>query len=101
MDATALIATLQDAMPEAQLEAVPSVDLQTTAYVSRVALPDVARLLRDREDLAFTVLAELTAADSGRTSRASKSSTSSCRSPAASGCASRSACTATMRTWRR
>jgi NADH-quinone oxidoreductase subunit C len=63
MDATTLIATLQEAMPEAQLEAAPSVDLQATAYVSRSALPDVARLLRDRGDLAFTFLAELTAAD--------------------------------------
>jgi NADH-quinone oxidoreductase subunit C len=63
MDATALIATLQDALPLAQLEAAPSVDLQTTVYVSRDAWPDLARLLRDREDLAFTFLAELTAAD--------------------------------------
>jgi NADH-quinone oxidoreductase subunit C len=63
MDATALIATLQEAMPEAQLEAAASVDLQATAYVSRDALPALARLLRDREDLAFTFLAELTAAD--------------------------------------
>ena len=63
MDATTLIATLQEAMPEAQLEAAASVDLQATAYVSRDALPALARLLRDREDLAFTFLAELTAAD--------------------------------------
>jgi NADH-quinone oxidoreductase subunit C len=63
MDATALIATLQEAMPGAQLEAASSVDLQATAYVSRDALPDLARLLRDREDLAFTFLAELTVAD--------------------------------------
>jgi NADH-quinone oxidoreductase subunit C len=63
MDATALIATLQEAMPGAQLEAAQSVDLQATAYVPRDALRDLARLLRDREDLAFTFLAELTAAD--------------------------------------
>jgi NADH-quinone oxidoreductase subunit C len=63
MDASALIATLQEAMPGAQLEAASSVDLQVTAYVSRDALPELARLLRDREDLAFTFLAELTAAD--------------------------------------
>jgi NADH-quinone oxidoreductase subunit C len=63
MDASALIATLQEAMPGAQLEAAPSVDLQVTAYVSRDALPALARLLRDREDLAFSFLAELTATD--------------------------------------
>jgi NADH-quinone oxidoreductase subunit C len=63
MDATALIATLQEAMPGAQLEAAPSVDLQVTAFVARDALPELGRLLRDRADLAFTFLAELTAVD--------------------------------------
>jgi len=63
MDASALIASLQDAVPGAQFEAASSVDLQTTIYAARKAVPDVARALRDRPDLAFTFLAELTAVD--------------------------------------
>jgi NADH-quinone oxidoreductase subunit C len=63
MDSSAIIATLQEAIPGAQFEAAPSVDLQATIHVSRDAVPDVLRTLRDRDDLAFTFLAELTAAD--------------------------------------
>ena len=63
MDAAALIASLQDAVPGAQLESVPSIDLQTTIYAPADALPALARALRDRPDLAFTLLAELTAVD--------------------------------------
>jgi len=63
MDAAALIASLQDAVPGAQLEGAPSVDLQTTIYAPADALPSVARALRDRPELAFTFLAELTAVD--------------------------------------
>jgi NADH-quinone oxidoreductase subunit C len=63
MDAAALIASLQDAVPGAQLESVPSIDLQTTIYAPAEAVPALARALRDRPDLAFTLLAELTAVD--------------------------------------
>ena len=63
MDASALIAVLQDAVPGAPFEAAPSIDLQTTIYVTADALPKVARTLRDRADLAFALLAELTADD--------------------------------------
>ena len=63
MDADTLVASLQSAVPEAQIERAPSLDLQTTVYVSREAVPAVARALRDRPDLAFTFLAELTAVD--------------------------------------
>jgi NADH-quinone oxidoreductase subunit C len=63
MDASALIAVLQDAVPGAQFEAAPSIDLQTTMYVSADALTGVARTLRDRGDLAFTFLADITAVD--------------------------------------
>jgi NADH-quinone oxidoreductase subunit C len=63
MDAAALIASLQDAVPGAQLESAPSIDLQTTIYAPADGLPAVARALRDRPDLAFTLLAELTAVD--------------------------------------
>ena len=63
MESSALIAALQEAIPGAQLEAAPSVDLQTTIYIGRDDVPPVLRALRDRDDLAFTFLAELTAAD--------------------------------------
>jgi NADH-quinone oxidoreductase subunit C len=63
MDADALVASLQAAVPEAQIERVASIDRQTTFYVSREAVPALARALRDRSELAFTFLAELTAVD--------------------------------------
>jgi NADH-quinone oxidoreductase subunit C len=63
MEATALLRSLQEAVPGVRLESAPSVDLQTTVYVSREDLLEVARELRDRPDLAFTFLAELTAVD--------------------------------------
>ncbi|MEP7308995.1 MAG: NADH-quinone oxidoreductase subunit C [Acidobacteriota bacterium] len=63
MDATTLIATLQEGVPGARVEMAPSIDLQTTIYVSSDAWPAVARLLRDRPELRFDLLAELTAVD--------------------------------------
>jgi NADH-quinone oxidoreductase subunit C len=63
MDATALVALLQQAVPGASLETVPSIDLHTVVYVSRDDLGAVARVLRTHADLRFALLAELTAAD--------------------------------------
>ena len=63
MDAETLVATLQAVAPDAQIAAAPSLDLQTTIHVSRDAVPALARALRDRPELAFTFLAELTAVD--------------------------------------
>ena len=63
MDSTTLIASLQDAVPGAQFEPIPSVDSQTTIYVSRDDVPAVVRALRDRPELAFNFLAEITAVD--------------------------------------
>jgi NADH-quinone oxidoreductase subunit C len=63
MDPKALIASLQEAVPGARVESVPTVDLQTTFYVTRDELPALARVLRDRPEHAFTFLAELTAVD--------------------------------------
>jgi NADH-quinone oxidoreductase subunit C len=63
MDSTALVTVLQEAVSGAQLEAVPSIDLHATLYVSRDHAPAVLRALRDRPDLRFTFLAELTASD--------------------------------------
>jgi NADH-quinone oxidoreductase subunit C len=63
MEPTALVALLQDAVPGAGLELVPTIDLQPTVYVSREGLADVAIALRDRPELRFALLAELTAVD--------------------------------------
>ena len=63
MDSPALVALLQEAVPGARVESVPSVDLQTTVYVSREDMPALAQALRDRPELRFALLAELTAVD--------------------------------------
>ena len=63
MDAAALVASLQQAVPSASFDTAPSVDLQTTIYVSRDHLAPVVRALRDSADLKFSFLAELTATD--------------------------------------
>ena len=63
MDATTLIATLQEAVPGAGLEAAPTVDIHPTVIVARDDVSVVARALHDRDDLAFVFLSELTAAD--------------------------------------
>ena len=63
MDVTTLIAALQKAVPGVQCDAAPSVDLQTTIFVSRNEVPAAARALRDRPELRFAFLAELTAVD--------------------------------------
>src|SRR6059036_434875 len=63
IDAAAIVAALQEAVPDSAPEPEPSVDLQATISISRDWLPAVARALRERSDLAFTFLAELTATD--------------------------------------
>ena len=63
MDSSALIARLQEAVPEASLEAAPSVDLHVAVYASREHLPVVVRALREDPSLNFALLAELTAVD--------------------------------------
>ena len=63
MDLRSLIQSLQEHVPDARFEAAPSIDLQSTLYVSRDALPEVARVLRDRADLRFQLLVDVTAVD--------------------------------------
>ena len=63
MTSDAIVALLQEALPAAQFEAAPSLDLHAALYVSRGDVPAVMRVLRDRPDLGYTVLAELTAVD--------------------------------------
>ena len=63
MDSTTLLASLHDAVPTAALEPAAAVDLQTTVYAPREQVGALARALRDRADLRFDFLADLTAVD--------------------------------------
>jgi NADH-quinone oxidoreductase subunit C len=63
MDATVLVASLQEAVPGAVLESAPTVDLHPTLYAAREQLPAIALALRDRPDLRYDFLAEVTAVD--------------------------------------
>lgn len=63
MESTALVALLQETLPDSGLEVAPSSDIHPTIYVSRERLADVARQLRDRPDLKFALLSEMTAVD--------------------------------------
>ena len=63
MDANTLVASLQEAVPAAQIESVPSVDLHATVYVSRDEWPQAARALRDRPELGFDLLSDIIGVD--------------------------------------
>src|SRR6187399_975915 len=63
MEVAALVAALQDALPGVPFEAASTIDLQPTVYAPADRIPDIARALRDRPDLRFAVLLELTAVD--------------------------------------
>jgi NADH-quinone oxidoreductase subunit C len=57
-----IVALLQTACPDAPFDVGTAAD-QPTVYVAAGHLETVARALRDRPELAFTVLADLTAVD--------------------------------------
>jgi len=63
MDATAIAAAIGEALPGVPVEVAPSIDLHSTIYVKPENLIDVLRTLRDRSDLRFALLSEMTAAD--------------------------------------
>ena len=63
MESTALVALLQQAVPDATIELAPSADAHPTFVVSRDQLLAVCSTLRDHPDLRFAVLAELAAVD--------------------------------------
>jgi NADH-quinone oxidoreductase subunit C len=63
MDATALVAQLQETLPDAQFESAPGSDLQATVYLPPDAVLTALRELRDRPEWRFGFLAELTAVD--------------------------------------
>jgi NADH-quinone oxidoreductase subunit C len=63
MNASALVQALQAAAPGVSIETAPAIDLQTTIFVPRDDLPAVARALRDRPELGFALLIDITAID--------------------------------------
>jgi NADH-quinone oxidoreductase subunit C len=63
MESSAIVPLLQTALPGVHLEEAPSIDLQPTVYTSAADLPALLRELRDRSELQFNFLSELTATD--------------------------------------
>ncbi len=63
MDAATLLAALTEAVPGAALQSVAAVDGHLTLVARREDLPALAPALRDRPDLRFALLAEVTAVD--------------------------------------
>jgi NADH-quinone oxidoreductase subunit C len=62
-DSAAVVESLRQEIPGATLEVSPSFDLQATIVTSGADLPSVARALRDRPDLRYSLLADLVAVD--------------------------------------
>lgn len=58
-----IVSLLERALPGIRVEPAPSIDRQTTVYVEPADLVAVLQALRDRPELAFSLLAELTAVD--------------------------------------
>ena len=69
MDASALLGLLEQAVPGAVFEPAHSIDLQTTVYVPGDRVVEIARALRERPELRFEFLAEVTAVHHGDTDR--------------------------------
>ena len=63
MDSDALVRLMQEALPGVHVESVPSRDRHPTLYVQRDDVLSVMRAMRDRSELKFSVLVELTAVD--------------------------------------
>ncbi|MGC4080937.1 MAG: NADH-quinone oxidoreductase subunit C [Vicinamibacterales bacterium] len=63
MDATAIAVAVGESLPGVQLEVAPGIDLNATLYAPAEQLIPVLQTLRDRADLKFELLAEMTATD--------------------------------------
>jgi NADH-quinone oxidoreductase subunit C len=63
MDSDALVRLVQEALPGVHVESAPTRDLQPTLYIQRDDVPAAMLAMRDRPELRFSVLAELTAVD--------------------------------------
>jgi len=62
MDAASILASVKAVVPGAEIAAVPAAD-RPTLVTAREHLLEVCRALRDRDDLRFTVLSDMTAVD--------------------------------------
>lgn len=63
MDQSTLVAHLQANLPEAQFEPAASIDRQATVYAAAETLHATLTALRDRPELRFAFLSELTVVD--------------------------------------
>ena len=63
MDATHIEEAIRSGLPGVRIESAPSIDLHTTLFVEPEELLLVLQTLRDRPELKFELLSELTAAD--------------------------------------
>ena len=63
MDATHVAEALRASLPSVQIETAPSIDLHATIYAPADDLLAVLQALRDRPELTFELLSELTAVD--------------------------------------
>lgn len=63
MDATGIAAVIGEALPGVAVEVAPSIDLHSTLYIQPEDLIPVLQTLRDRPDLKFELLSEMTVAD--------------------------------------
>jgi NADH-quinone oxidoreductase subunit C len=63
MESTALVALLQQAVPDATIDLAPSADALPTVIVSRDHVLAVCSALKDHPDVRFEVLADLAAVD--------------------------------------
>ena len=63
MDATGIAAVLGEALPGVRIETAPATDLHSNLYIEPEQLLPVLQALRDRAELKFELLSEMTAAD--------------------------------------
>lgn len=63
MDASSIEDALRSSLPDVGIEHAPSIDLHVTFYVQPDQLLSVLQTLRDRPELKFELLSELTAVD--------------------------------------
>ena len=63
MDATHVAEALRASLPSVQIETAPSIDLHATIYAPADDLLAVLQAVRDRPELKFELLSELTAVD--------------------------------------
>lgn len=63
MDADALVSLVREALPDVLVDQTPTADRHATVYIPADAVAPVMTALRERPELAFALLADLTAVD--------------------------------------